>query len=492
MNFTCSTWKKFHSSISLLTICSRVMKVEQSIQDPFQANPKQSPQQIEAGGGNPGGTSSSMQGGMLSVLHDPFLVAGTSSVSQPTRFGDSDKQKVHESWWMIGLFAAVIPFGAAFGLLLQPLGGYMKQDTQWAPALSDEDLWLIDGAVLAPCVIMPALIGMAMDAAWSINFGVLMCLIGAVVGQFCVAMGMAWHSFGMLLVGRLIWGCFIGGVLVVADTIASQFNKRRRATTFGLIAAFQAIGLNMNAFWIPKFTEDSLGADYEKANDVMLIVSLIALGVGFLWSPIVNSFELKDEPKRRYWKWHMHAGMWVLALTNTLSLMRAGGPQNTDQAFWYTLGSVVLLGPLLGYFLDRGDKSQGGSVTPTNLLVGATMLLIIGTVWERMKGSATGFASVLGAMGIGVIPMLLRSVVPQVASRDNVSTSFGVIEGSTFLGMILGSTIGMSFRTELILYVVNLILFMYVAYIVKQKWAREPETERRQGELAEPLYKRGG
>ncbi len=428
-------------------------------------------------------------------MHDPFQVTGTSSMSQAQQEhipAEMEKQHVHEGWWMISLFAAVVPFGAAFGFLLQPLAQFMKEDSQWSPPLSDEDMWLMDGAVLAPCVIIPTLVGMAMDSAWSINYGLLICLIGSVVGQFCVAMGIAWHSFGMLLVGRLIWGCFVGGVVVVADTIAAQFNKRRRATTFGLITAAQVIGLGMNGSWMPNFTQESLGSDYEKANDVMLIVSLICLGIGFMWTPIVNSCELTDEPKRRYWKWHMHAGIWALAITNLLLMLRSAAPHESEQAFWWAMTSVVILGPLLGYFLDKGDKSQAGSNSPMNFLITATILMIVANIWERMNGNPTGMSNMLGSVGIGLVPMLIRSVVPQVASRDNLGTSFGVLEGSTFLGMILSSTMQLSVKTELVLLAVALVMFIYMGHVVKDKWEREAQTERGHGALNEPLFRRGG
>ena len=408
-----------------------------------------------------------------------------------------EQQKVHSKWWLLSLFAAFIPFGLVLSSALTPLGQFMKADPSWVPAIDDSDLALLDGAMIAPSVIMPIVIGIALDAAWSVNLGILFCLIGSVFGQFFVALGLAWHSFGLVLTGRLIGGFCFAPVFVVADTIAAQFNRKRRSTSFGIIGAMQSIGLGMNMLWLPGFTEQALGADYEKANDILLIVSLMCLGVGFLWGPIVSSFELGDAPKQRAWKWHVPTAVWAVAIAQIVTMMYHAGVSTVErELFVFELGSVVVLGPLLGYYLDKTAKSQNGSLSPSRWMLGVTGLVLIANAVHHFWGTG----GVLAAAGLGVVNMLIRSIVPQVASRDNLSTAFGFVESGLFIGsIVLSSRIQLTYLSELLCLLVNMVLFTFVIYKVRDKWQQFKETRRPQGaeagklgDLTEPLHARGG
>ena len=95
--------------------------------------------------------------------------------------------------------------------------------------------------------------------------------------------------------------------------------------------------------------------------------------------------------------------------------------------------------------------------------------------------------------------MLIRSVVPQVASRDNLSTSFGLVESGLFLGSILLASVNLTFLNELVYLVINLMIFTFIMYKVSDKWQQLKQAHRaghveegRFGELTEPLHGRGG
>jgi MFS family permease len=140
----------------------------------------------------------------------------------------------------------------------------------------DKDIDLLDIITAAPSVIVPMLVGIAIDSSWSVNLALLLCLTGSVLAEFLVALGFSWHSYGWLLSGRLLFGCCVGSGFVIADTIACQFNRKRRATTLGLIASFQTLAVSAGlGTQISNFTRDSLKGDYTKMNDVFLIISLM-------------------------------------------------------------------------------------------------------------------------------------------------------------------------------------------------------------------------
>jgi len=390
-----------------------------------------------------------------------------------------EKQPVHEQWWFISLFAAVMPLGLSFAFRMAPLGEYIKQDPQWSPGLVDKDVDLLDITTAVPSVIVPMLVGIAIDSSWSVNLGLLLCLTGSVVAEFLVALGFSWHSYGWLLSGRLLLGVCVGSSYVVADTIAAQFNRKRRATTFGLIASLQtlAVGAGMGS-QISDFTRDSLQGDYTKMNDVFLIVTLMCLGVGFLWTPIVNSYEMQDSSKRRFWKWHVPLAIWGLALTQLLYMLSHAGPSTGAETVGIEVLSLVFVGPLLGYYLDKTGKSQGGSLTVARMLVAMTALVAIGGLTR---------STWISGLAVGTIPMLSRTVVPQVASRDSLSTSFGLVEGAMFLGWIMYSKVELSWLGEFLCVVFNILFFVYITNRVGHKW-----EQLRLPELAEPLHGRGG
>lgn len=439
-------------------------------------------------------------------MHDPFggvhsQQAQSSEVSHVELMRQEEKQPVHEKWWILSIFAAVIPFGLTFSSAMSPIGELMKQDIAWAPAITDEDIALLDGAIVAPSVIMPVLIGIALDAAWSVNLGLLTCLVGSVVAEFLVALGIAWHSFGLALTGRVIAGFSFGSIFVVADTIAAQFNRKRRATTFGLIGAVQTIALHLNVTWMNDFTIRSLDSDYEKMNDVLLIATLVCLGIGFLWSPLVSSYDLGDAPKRRFWKWHLPLSVWALVAANVITVMYHQVPLMTSpESKWWETACAILVGPALGYYMDMSEKSQAGSFSVTRYLIGATCLVLLGHLLIRTADYSWGGS--VSAVGLGLMYMLLRSAIPQVASRDNLSTSFGLLEGSVFAGGFWTAATQQTFVSSLIWIFVQIILFVYVMYKVSEKWELLKTARRapgqveeggsgRFGELSEPLHTRG-
>jgi hypothetical protein len=285
-----------------------------------------------------------------------------------------------------------------------------------------------------------------------------------VFGEFLVAMGIAWHSFGLLLTGRVVSGMSFGSIFVVAETIAVQFNRRRRATGIAFILAVKTIAICLNRFWIQNFTIDSLQRDYEKMNDMMLIFALLCLGIGFLWTPLVDSLGMTDSSKDRFWKWHVPLPVWSLAASlalvavfNTdIFLNRPGSPE------WFALiaGSVIV-GPSLGYMLDRTDKSQAGSLSVCRWLLSISVLVFLGFVIDELIGLTAG--SVFSAFGLGALPMLIRAAVPQVASRDNISTSLGLMEGATFAAAAcLGNISKPTFLSKLALLLPMMALFAFV------------------------------
>jgi len=390
-----------------------------------------------------------------------------------------EKQPVHENWWVITLFAAAIPMGLCFAFRLSPLRDFMKADTTWSPQLTDRDMQLLDITAIAPSVMAPVLFGIAIDAAWSLNLALLICLITSVFAQFFVAMGIAWHSFGLALTGRFLGGLCIGPILVVADTIAAQFNRRRRAVTFATITAVQAIFVALNTgSWVTSFTKESLDGEYEKMNDIFLIVTLLSLGVGFLWAPMVSSFDMEDSPKRRFWKWHVPTSMWALALTQVLYCLFHAGEATSKTSFSWELGSMLVAGPVLGYVMDRLGLSQSGSLAGCNALILAICFSVI--------GAAANQAWLMG-LSLGPVMMLLRCIVPQIASRDCLSTSFGILEGALALGWILYNNIQLTLLGEIACAVLNISLFALILISIKHKWG-----QLRLPELTQPLYGRGG
>jgi hypothetical protein len=112
------------------------------------------------------------------------------------------------------------------------------------------------------------------------------------------------------------------------------------------------------------------------------------------------------------------------------------------------------------------------------MLIGMTALVLIGGLTELTW---------LSGLAMGTLPMLTRAAVPQVASRDSISTSFGLVECAMFLGWIMYSKIRLSWLGEFVCTVFNLMFFAYITNRVGQKWEQV-----RLPELAEPLHGRGG
>ena len=401
--------------------------------------------------------------------------ASSSLISGVTRplIREEEKQTVHEQWWLMTAFAAILPLGMSLAISMKPLERMLMKDSIWDPPFSKQDISLLDGAMIAPSVIMPVLTGLAMDIVWSANLTLLSCLIGSVMGAFFVAMGFAWHSFGLALTGRVISGFCFGSLLVVCDVIAVQFNRRRKAVTLACVSAGKTFGIYLNSCWMENFTQDKLGGDHEKMNDILLISTLLCLGVGFLWSPLTSSLNLEDSVKMRRapWKWHIGKSVWALALCSMiLGLFTANTFFNTEsRSSTALLVSAIALAPLLGYWMDYTDRSQNGSSGILALLIGFTWLILIGQMLFYIMQVEIG----LTGIALGVMPMLIRVAVPQVAKRDNLGTSFGIIEGLSFLTAVsVGDSSQPNFLNQLVLLAVTLFLLTFVSYKVDEKWSR--------------------
>jgi MFS family permease len=427
-----------------------------------------------------------------SSMQDIGAPASSSQTAGASRVRESEKQPVHEYWWLLSLFAAVVPFAMSLGISLRPLEELVMEDSEWTPRFSKEDTILLDGAMLAPGVIMPVLIGIAMDAVWSVNLSLLICLIGSVMGSFLVAMGFAWYSFGLALTGRVISGFCFGSIFVVADTIAAQFNRRRKGATFALISAVKTAGFALNAYWMRNFTVQSLDSDYEKMDDVLLIAALVCLGIGFLWSPLVASLNMDDSAKRRRmgWKWHIGAPLWGFALCTMITGMFFSNIFFDSNSTSYTamLLSSFIISPLLGWWMDTTDRSQNGSLAIMNFLSGMTWILLFGQMLRKLADIDLG----LSGIAVGILPMLLRLGVTQLTSRDNVSTSFGVIESAAIIsGIMVRDSAPPNFLNQLILLALIMFIFAYGLHTVRDKWGSEQREEGRLEKLVEPLYARG-
>jgi MFS family permease len=382
-----------------------------------------------------------------------------------------DKQGLHEQWWIMTLFTALLPFGMSLAISFKPLEEMLRHDSAWIPSFSEIDTSLLDGAMLIPSIIVPTFIGMALDVSWPINLGLLVSLIGSVMGAFFVAMGFAWYSFGLGLTGRVISGFSFGSLLVVCDVIACQFNRSRKATTLGCIAAVKTFAIYLNNFWIRGFTIESLGGDHEKMDDILLISTLLCLGVGFLWSPLIESFDMDDAVKQRrtLWKWHISKPCVVLAVsTGIAGLLSANLFFDPPIESRSIVLSTIILGPFLGWWLDMTERSQDGSPWVIGLMVASTWLLLLGQMLSYVGEVDIG----LSGIALGVMPMLLRLGVPQVSSRDNIGSSFGLVEGASFLAATFTQdSAPLAFITQLILIAVLLFLLTFISYRVREKWS---------------------
>ena len=90
-------------------------------------------------------------------------------------------------------------------------------------------------------------------------------------------------------------------------------------------------------------------------------------------------------------------------------------------------------------------------------------------------------------LSVGVMPMLLRLTIPQISRRDNMCTSFGILESASFLsGILVHDSLPLRFLTQLIFLASLLFLLTFISYQVREKWGAVSRTD-----LVEPLHIRG-
>jgi hypothetical protein len=150
--------------------------------------------------------------------------------------------------------------------------------------------------------------------------------------------------------------------------------------------------------------------------------------------------------------------------------------------------SSFIISPLLGWWMDITDRSQNGSLAIMNFLSGMTWILLFGQMLRKLADIDLG----LSGIAVGILPMLLRLGVTQLTSRDNVSTSFGVIESAAIIsGIMVRDSAPPNFLNQLILLALIMFIFAYGLHTVRDKWGSEQREEGRLEKLVEPLYARG-
>uniref|UniRef100_A0A1B6KVZ3 Lysosomal dipeptide transporter MFSD1 n=1 Tax=Graphocephala atropunctata TaxID=36148 RepID=A0A1B6KVZ3_9HEMI len=368
-----------------------------------------------------------------------------------------------------------IRFLALFLMCLLGFGSYFCYDNPGAiqenftedMSLSTTEFTLLYAVYAWPNVILCFIGGFLIDRVFGIQFGTILYAFIVVIGQLVFAAGAYYDSFGLMLVGRFIFG--IGGEsLAVAQNnyAVVWFMGKELNTVFGLQLSFARVGSTVNLVvlgplynWVEQFYQGHtcLGVTLFIATGTCLMSLLAAVLLGLLRNKKETS--ARDNPNNEvarltdikdfnvtFWLICIICVVYYVAIFPLIALGKVFFERKfemTDSdASW--ANSILYItsaafSPISGYLVDKTGRnvfwvsiSIFGTivghamlaftfVSPyiTMSLIGVAYSMLAGSLWplvayiipQYQLGTAYGVAQAIQNLGLGVITMLTGMIV---------------------------------------------------------------------------------
>jgi MFS family permease len=322
-----------------------------------------------------------------------------------------------------------------------------------APLLSADfgvslaDIGILVGLYSVPGVAL-ALPGGAVGQRFGDKKTVLVGLVLMIAGSLIMAFSSSW---GGQISGRLVAG--VGGVLMsvlMTKMVADWFTGKELSTAMAIFVNSWPVGIAISLLALPP-----IGVVYGASGAYLAVAALIAVGVGLL-AGTYSSPAVSTGTARSSGRLGLHAAMAVVCAGSIWGLYNIGfvmvfsfGPSMLVERGWSitAAGSAISIVlwlsavsvPLGGFLADRTGRHEAIMascfVVTAMLMIGATRIdavIPIVVALGMLSGLAAG-------------PIL--SLPPRVLEADTRALGMGVFFSISYIGLVLGPTLGGKYAT---------------------------------------------
>ncbi|KAI8082845.1 major facilitator superfamily domain-containing protein [Halteromyces radiatus] len=353
---------------------------------------------------------------------------------------------------LCALFLAVGSHFAAHTL------GAMKNTIKQEFDISNSQYGVLQSSVAIVNTVLPMLGGVFIDAFGTVPGSVCATLL-ITSGNILVALSTHSASWNIMVTGRVLYGIGSGSVVIVQETILSQwFRGRSLAAVVALMLTVSRLASFLAQATVVPIANWSGWYGYGFWFSALLclfslVINLIYIALLHKVSPVSNVDQCRNiqtikQKKAFHWSklLYLPHGYWIVVLIEFLLGGSWGtflhinselvkfrfGYDNADAAAIASVAQVlpIFFMPLLGVFVDRYGKR-------TLLMIGSgltftlAMYLLDYTQWHPLMGMLSFSLSL--ALG----PVGLVSSVPVLLPLSFVGTGMGLIKCSTNIGASL-------------------------------------------------------
>ena len=309
------------------------------------------------------------------------------------------------------------------------------------------DIGILVGLYSLPGVVL-ALPGGAIGQRFGDKNTVLAGLVLMMAGSCIMAFSSSWSG---QISGRLVAG--VGSVLMgvlMTKMVADWFVGKELSTAMAIFVNSWPIGIATSLLVLP-----SIGVVYDVSAVNLAVAALVAVGAGLLAllyrSPAASAGAVKSSGRLG-----LHAAMAVVCAGSIWALYNIGlvmifsfGPSMLVEHGWSITAagsaiSVVLWlsavsGPLGGFLADRSGRYR--AIMALCFFATAT-LLIVATRTDAIM-------TIIIALGIfsGLAAGPILSLPPRVLEPDTRAIGMGVFFSISYVGLVLGPTLGGKYAT---------------------------------------------
>ena len=317
-----------------------------------------------------------------------------------------------------------------------------------------------------PNIILPLLGGLLIDRM-GIRIGVILFSFLLIVGQFFFMLGGIMKSYGLLILGRVIFGLGGESLSVTQSTlVAKWFGDKELAFALGLNIAIARLGSTVNTALTPRLYDGSGGFFVPLFVGLIICIASFVCGLALCWMDReadrregklkggANEPDESDQIKLSDLK-NFNLTFWLLTLNcmliygayfsftgnaNDLLNVMFGISNNTAGLYLmiiYLIAACVT--PFFGKITDNYGHRASMMILPLCLFAVAMIILIFYPV--DITGSATLFPLICTGIFYSTYAAIFWPCIAMVVEKKTLGTAYGIVTAVQNLNLAISPLI---------------------------------------------------